>query len=195
MRSLISALRTVRSQAASLTRRRRSWEELEYFDEGWKNRIEEMASYIAPGESVIDLGCGKMWLKPFLKNNAYYPVDYKRRDDTTVVANFNRHEYPDIVADVAFVSGTLEYVEDYEWFVRQVCSRSNRSIVSYCTTEFYPDLRVRGRKAWKSHISRSKLIELFAKNGMDLEVQSDVVDRNSIFIFSKGKRSCVKDAA
>jgi hypothetical protein len=158
---------------------------MEYFDESWKTRIEEMASFIVPGESVIDLGCGQMWLKPLLRNNPYYPVDYKRRDESTVVINFNKHEYPDITADVAFVSGTLEYVEDYEWFVQQVCSRSSRCIVSYCTTEFYPDLRVRSRKAWKSHISRCRLIELFAENGMDLDAESGVVERNPIFVFSK----------
>jgi hypothetical protein len=185
MNSMISVLRRVRDRVESLTGRYRSWEELEYFDESWKKRIAEMASFIAPGESVIDLGCGKMWLKPFLKNNIYHPVDYKLRDEGTLVADFNSHEYPEIGADVAFVSGALEYIEDYEWFVRQVCSRSNRCIVSYCTTECYPDLKVRDRKAWKSHLSRSMLLGLFTKNGMDLDAESTAVEQNPIFVFSK----------
>lgn len=192
MKSLTNASRRVRGKIESLTGRYRSWEELEYFDESWKKRIEEMARFIAPGESVIDLGCGKMWLKPLLKNNIYHPVDYKRRDECTVVVNFNRHEYPDIGADVAFVSGTLEYIEDYEWFVRQICSRSKRCIVSYCTTECYPDLKVRKRMAWKSHLSRSTLLELFTKNGMDLDTESGVVAQNPIFVFSRRERGCVQ---
>ncbi|MBZ5573685.1 MAG: hypothetical protein LAO09_17610 [Acidobacteriia bacterium] len=187
MNGVTNALRRVRSGIELLTGCYRSWEELEYFDESWKNRIEEMARFIAPGESVIDLGCGKMWLKPLLKNNIYHPVDYKRRDESTVVANFNRHEYPDIVADVAFLSGTLEYIEDSDWFVRQICSRSKKCVVSYCTTECYPDLKVRNRKAWKSHLSRCGLLELFAKNGMDLDSESGVVAQNPIFVFSKRK--------
>ncbi len=187
MKSLICASRRLRGKIESLIGRHRSWEELEYFDESWKKRIEEMARFIASGESVIDLGCGKMWLKPFLRNNVYHPVDYKRRDERTVVANLNRHEYPDIGADVAFVSGTLEYIEDYEWFVRQICLRSTRCIVSYCTTECYPDLKVRHRKAWKSHLSRSMLLDLFTKNGMGLDAESGVVAQNPIFVFSRRK--------
>jgi hypothetical protein len=188
----MSAAKRVWRKMESLAGRDRFWEELEYFDESWKKRIEEMARFIAPGESVIDLGCGKMWLKPLLKNNVYHPVDYKRRDELTVVANFNGHEYPDIGADVAFVSGTLEYIEDYEWFVRQICSRSKRCILSYCTTECYPDLKVRSQKAWKSHLSRSTLLGVFTKSGMDLDAESGVVAQNPIFVFSRQKRESMR---
>jgi hypothetical protein len=175
----------VRNKVGSLTRRETSWQQLEYFDESWKTRIVEMARFIAPGESVVDLGCGKMWLKPLLNNNEYHPVDYKQRDEGTVVANFSKHEYPAIDADVAFVSGTLEYVADTEWFVQQVSAHARRCIVSYCTTECYPDPKVRDRKAWKSHLSRSALVELFARNGMGLDAESAAVAQNPIFVFSK----------
>ena len=191
MNGIISVIKRVRDRLESLIRRNRSWEKIEYFDHSWKKRIEVMASFIAPGESVIDLGCGKMWLKPLLNNNTYWPVDYKYRDESTVLANFNKHEYPDIRADVAFLSGTLEYIEDYEWFVRQVSSRSNRCIVSYCTTECYPDLKMRIRKAWKSHLSRSSLLGLFAKNGMHLDAESTVVAANPIFVFSRQESGSV----
>lgn len=192
MENLMAGLKIVWSKFKSMARGKRSWEELEYFDESWKKRIEQMASYIVPGESVIDLGCGKMWLKPLLSNSIYYPVDYKRRDESTVVANLNGHEYPDIQADVAFVSGTLEYIEDYEWFVREVCSRSNKCIVSYCTTECFPDLNVRNQKAWKSHLSRSTLLRLFTKNGMHVDTESNAIARNPIFVFSKSKVGSAK---
>lgn len=185
MESVMSTLTKIWGRFETLTMRQRSWEKLEYFDESWKKRIEEMACFISPGESVIDLGCGQMWLRPLLKNNQYHGVDYKLRDETTVVANFNNHEFPDIQADVAFVSGALEYVEDYAWFVRQVCSRSKRCIVSYCTTEHFPDFKDRSRKAWKSHLSRSALLELFKKNGMHLDAESAAVPQNPIFVFSK----------
>ena len=148
-----------------------------------------MAKFIAPGESVVDLGCGKMWLKPLLQNNEYHPVDYTRRDADTLVANFNRHEYPAIDSDVAFVSGTLEYVEDCDWFVRQISSRSRKCVMSYCTTECFPDMKVRNRKAWKSHLSRSALIGLFAKNGMELTAESAIVRQNPIFVFSQQSKA------
>ncbi|HTS07799.1 MAG TPA: hypothetical protein VMP68_19655 [Candidatus Eisenbacteria bacterium] len=158
---------------------------MEYFDESWKKRIQEMAGFIEPGESVVDLGCGMMWLKPMLRDNLYYPVDYKTRDEATVIADFNRREYPDIRADVAFLSGALEYVQDFEWFVEQVCSHSQRCILSYCTTECYPDLDRRRQKAWKNHLSRGVLVSLFARNGMRLDCESTAVLGNPIFVFSR----------
>jgi len=161
------------------------WEDLEYFDEGWKARIQEMARFIAPGESIVDLGCGRMWLKAFIYANNYYPVDYKPRGETTSVADFNRGEFPSIWTDVAFVSGTLEYVKDYSWFIRQISLHARRCIVSYCTTECYPDFRERRRRAWKNHLSRLALIETFRECGMGLDAESTIVPRNPIFVFSK----------
>lgn len=186
---MISVLRKVRRGAELLTGSERSWQQLEYFSESWKGRIEEMARFISPGETVVDLGCGKMWLRPLLKNNPYRGVDYKQRDASTTVADFNKHEYPDIHSDVAFVSGTLEYVEDYHWFVRQVCSHSKKCIVSYCTTEHYPDLKVRQQKAWKNHLSRSALLQAFLDSGMRLEAESTAVAQNPVFVFSRPKDS------
>lgn len=191
MTSSMTIIKRIWDRAQWLTTGQRSWQRLEYFDESWKKRIETMASYIQPGESVVDLGCGRMWLKPFLKNNVYYPVDYTQRDQSTVVADFNTHEFPEIVADVAFVSGTLEYVEDYGWFVGQVCSRSKRCILSYCTTEHYPSMRTRSQKAWKSHLSRSALLGVFEECGMHLDAENSAVPQNPIFVFSKHETESV----
>lgn len=182
---MISVLRKVRRGAELLAGSERSWERLEYFSESWKMRIEEMARFISPGESVVDLGCGKMWLRPLLKNNTYWGVDYKQRDANTTVVDFNKHEYPNIEAEVAFVSGTLEYIEDYEWFVRQVRLHSRKCIVSYCTTEQFPDLKMRKQKAWKNHLSRSALLQVFVENGMRLEAESVAVPQNPVFVFSR----------
>jgi hypothetical protein len=147
-----------------------------------------MAKYIAPGESVIDLGCGQMWLRPLLKDNVYHPVDYKQRDSSVSVVDFNNYEFPDIEADVAFVSGALEYVQDHQWFIRKICSHARRCIVSYCTTEHFPDQRVRRLKAWRSHLSQAELLELFFANGMYLEAKSTAVPQNPIFVFgTEGK--------
>lgn len=171
------------------------WEDLEYFDEGWKARIQEMARFIAPGESIVDLGCGRMWLKAFIDANSYCPVDYTRRDETTSVADFNKGEFPAIRADVAFVSGTLEYIENYSWFVRQISLHARRCIVSYCTTECYPDFRERRRRAWRNHLSRLALIQTFSECGMGLDAESITVPGNPIFVFSKPTGEKIVDTA
>jgi hypothetical protein len=185
MTSVSKTLERVYDKVRWLAGKSRSWEVVEHFDEGWKKRIAEMARFIALGESVTDLGCGPMWLEPLLKDNAYYPVDYTPRDHRTEVADFNKHEFPPRLVDVAFVSGTLEYVEDYAWFIEQVSRHATRCILSYCTTECFPDLSTRKGKAWANHLSRSAVVELFAINGMDLEAESTSVPLNSIFVFSR----------
>jgi hypothetical protein len=182
---MMSVLKKIRNRAGLLIGRQSSWEKLEYFDESWKMRIEEMARFIAPRESVVDLGCGQMWLKALLKGNEYHPVDYKERDASVTVADFNSYEYPHFETDVAFVSGALEYVEDYQWFVRQIYSHSKRCILSYCTVENFPDLNVRKSKAWKNHLSHSEVVELFAASGMYVEAESARVPQNPIFVFAQ----------
>jgi hypothetical protein len=186
---MMSVLQKIRNSAGQLIGRQKSWEKVEYFEECWKMRIEEMARFIAPGESVVDLGCGQMWLKPLLKENEYHPVDYKQRDASVTVANFNSYEYPHFETDVAFVSGALEYVEDHQWFVRQIRLHSKRCILSYCTTENFPDLKLRKSKAWKNHLSRSEVLELFLANGMYVETESTVVPQNPVFVFARNDKS------
>ncbi|MBK9568932.1 MAG: hypothetical protein IPO53_02690 [Chitinophagaceae bacterium] len=44
-------------------KKEKKWQDIEYFDDKWKERIEQMARFIKNGSSVIDLGCGPMWLK------------------------------------------------------------------------------------------------------------------------------------
>jgi len=159
------------------------WKDIEQFEESWKQRIKEMAQFICPHESVLDLGCGKMWLKDFLKDNEYFPVDYVARDKTTIIANFNKRQFPKVKADVTFVSGALEYVIDCEWFVESICEMSRKCILSYCTIESYPNIIMRRKKAWKNSLSRDQVVALFARKGMRLNCES-VALNNHIFLFT-----------
>ena len=102
------------------------WEDFEYFDESWRIRIKEMAVYINNAETVMDLGCGKMWLRDYLhSSNLYIPVDYKNRGEGTIVCDFTKHQFPEKNADVIFVSGCLEYIADYKCFVQKACREGN----------------------------------------------------------------------
>jgi hypothetical protein len=162
----------------------RRWQNIEYFDESWRQRIEQMSQYIEPKEGIVDLGCGKMWLREYLNGNPYVPVDYVSRDGVSTVADFNKHQYPETGMPVAFVSGALEYVMDYEWFVKQIALTSKKCILSYCTVEDYPDMTFRNEKTWKNHLSQSQVVHLFEKNGMKLQSR-DVCNKNRIFVFHK----------
>ena len=160
-----------------------NWKDIEYFDDSWKNRIAEMASFLEKEQIILDLGCGMQWLKEFLPAGAkYYPIDYISRSDDTIICDFNKHEFPNIHADVAFVSGVLEYIDDYKWFIDSISRFCTVAIVSYCSVEGFPDIQMRRSLSWVNDLKLKDLITLFNEYCMEL-VDTTVYDRNNIFKF------------
>ena len=73
-----------------------------------------MAAFIPPGTlSVMDLGCGKMWLKEMLPSGyKYYGIDYTDRGKDSYVFDLNKYAFPAFNCDIIFISGCLEYIYD-----------------------------------------------------------------------------------
>ena len=158
---------------------------MEYFDEEWKGRVLIMSSFIPPGTlSVIDLGCGKMWLKEFLPAGcAYIGVDYTYRGENSLVYDLNQYQYPEITADVIFLSGVLEYINDHEWLIKKIATSCKMAIISYCSTDHFPLLKQRRQLHWVNDLSERDIIDLFSKNQMILKEDTETPSRNSIFVF------------
>jgi hypothetical protein len=163
----------------------KSWRDIEYFDPSWKRRIKEMAAYIPLGSSVLDLGCGKMWLRQYIPTSPYYPVDYKDRGPGTLVCDFNLGQFPVQNTDVAFASGALEYVGDLHWFISCISKYCNQCVISYCVLEDYPDLLFRRKQAWLNNYSRKEIIQLFIDAGFRLDAENQNINKNRIFYFVK----------
>jgi len=162
-----------------------NWSSIEYFSKKWKNRIKKMSAHIDPNCSVIDLGCGPMWLKRYLPQSVtYYPVDYTYRGADCIVQDFNQYQYPGVNADTAFVSGCLEYINDPSWFVSEICRNQSKCILSYCTTEHFPGTAARKRKAWVNSLSEAQVINLFNEFGFDLKEKTNE-QMYVIFVFGK----------
>jgi 2-polyprenyl-3-methyl-5-hydroxy-6-metoxy-1,4-benzoquinol methylase len=163
-----------------------TWKDIEYFDESWIKRIKEMSGFITPSESVMDLGCGQMWLSSFLDaSNKYYPVDYTYRSDNTIIADFNKNQFPDLNVDVVFASGILEYIDNPKWFVKKISDCCKKCIISYCTIEYHPSIRNRRNLKWVNDLTFKDIENLFKENNMILE-NNLLLDTNStIFIFKK----------
>jgi len=167
---------------------RLKWSENEYFDEKWKTRIHFMSKYIKDGSSVLDLGCGKMWLRQMVNDMQYYPVDYCDRGGDTIICDFNKKEFPERNADVAFVSGSLEYVKDYSWFIQMIATHSTICVLSYCILDDFPNIRERRRLAWVNDLSKKNLIDLFERNKMSLQDYQKTEVNHHIFVFAKEKQ-------
>ena len=131
------------------------WSDEKEFDENWKRRISAMAAFIDMPGPVADLGCGMRWLEQFLREeNPYVPVDYVRRDERTLVIDFNADKLPELGAKVAFLSGSLEYVKEAVMFLGTLTGMGFEQIIlSYCTTEKFHDMKVRRGLNWTSHLS------------------------------------------
>lgn len=157
------------------------WSEIEYFDANWKKRIAVMAGMIPAGATVLDLGCGMEWLKDHLpEGSGYVGVDYVGRSQNTIICDFNKREFPDERADVAFVSGCLEYIEDAPWFVSEISKHTDSCLLSYCTPEECP----RREPGWRNSYSHQGIVELFKVAGLPLR-STKSYGVTSIFFFSR----------
>jgi hypothetical protein len=162
------------------------WKQFEYFDESWKERIYQMSKYIpATAKKIMDLGCGKMWLRNMLETRIdYMGVDYVKRDDRTIVCDFNKKEFPNKFADVIFVSGCLEYVNEPGWFIENISGHCATCILSYCTLESFPNLSERKQYHWKNHLAKREIISLFHQHSMH-NTAFELTDTNyNIFVFT-----------
>jgi len=128
-----------------------------------------MANHVAPSESVIDLGCGMGWLREMLPPDAvYYGCDMFARDKQTIVCNFNKYEFPNVSADTALISGALEYVRDWQWFLKETSNHCEKIVLSYCTRDQFPSPSV--RRFWVNAISLSELLDFLSALGYNHSV-------------------------
>jgi hypothetical protein len=162
------------------------WSSKDEFDERWKERIATMSSYISIPGTVADFGCGLMWLEHMLgPNNTYLPIDYISRDNRTQVIDFNAAPLPRINAEIAFLSGSLEYVVDVKGFVEYLIETGFKQvIVSYCTIELIPQRRTRQQLNWVSHESVFTLLSLFCPP-YSLTNLDRTHGANTIFVFKR----------
>ena len=167
------------------------WQDVEYFDTLWKYRIEIMSNYIDENDKVIcDFGCGKGWLQEFISDKLlYYGVDYKARNNDTIVCDLNNYEMPDDskISDVIFCSGIIEYIEDVDWFIKKITKHSNKVIFSYVSLENISAIDARKRLTWQNHYNISSLIRLFLENNFYLSAL-DTVNNNTVGCFIRNYR-------
>ena len=167
-----------------------SWNQIESFNENWKKRIATMAKYIVADDSVVDMGCGPMWLKEFIPGTVnYYPVDYRQRDENTIICDFNKREYPKIEANIYFLSGSLEYITEPNIAVEHISMFAEKCILSYCTLNKFDDIKLRKYRGWKNHLQESELIYLFVQHKMMLLASEHTKTGDTIFVFKKINQS------
>lgn len=117
------------------------WEQVEHVmgtdQKIWRKRTIALRKLIKEeDQSVLDIGAGEMYLKKILPDGVrYYPLDYIRRHEETLVYDLNRKEFPDITADTAVCAGIIEYIEDVPWFFDRLVQCAKTIVLSYRSRE------------------------------------------------------------
>lgn len=179
----------IRAPSALLRRlgiSKRTWKDVETFDETWKQRIQLMASFIPKeAQSVLDVGCGRMWLREFISPHIkYVGIDYVERGDGCIVCDLNRAEFPEGSFDVIFVSGCLEYVKDYRWFLRTTAQRCRmRLLLSYCVLDHFNNLPQRRALAWVSDLTEAMLVAEAESVGFKLVTKVEAPSADRVYVF------------
>jgi Flp pilus assembly protein TadD len=146
------------------------WSNAANLDPAWNERARLAADFIPAGATVLDLGCGRMALEGCLPPGCRYtPCDIVRRDERTLVCDFNEQPIPRPPGATHITTlGVLEYIHDWQSFLRQLRAFALPVVLSYCPTDFTSHLD-RNALGWINHLSLQELCAGFAEAGFHLQ--------------------------
>jgi len=99
----------------------------------WEDRSRLIGNLIPSHTSVIDIGGGFEHLKKFLKEATIYKaIDIKPCTKQTIVADFNKNEYPK-VGNFNYVvcQGVIEYIKNVDNFLNKMKQYGDIMIITY----------------------------------------------------------------
>ncbi len=156
-------------------------------------RVEMFSEWItADIRSIVDYGAGRMYLREYVPPEVeYFPVDYIRRNEQTILCDLNSGEFPDIRSDAAVCSGVLEFIFTAEQLLTHVCNHTNKMVIlSYLGIENFPDIKGRRASAYVSDLSDTQISELMTSKGFHLEkkVPDPVNSACQVYLFCRAPK-------
>lgn len=132
----------------------------------WEKRYELVAKLIPAKAKILDLGGGDGKLQKHLPSTVIYKcVDISKSHESTVVADFNKNEYP-FFREVPFTFvtclGILEYLDNISTFLDHIRRYSSKVIITYNSLIRPPQVF----KNWLSHIEVQRLLN---NSGWEIE--------------------------
>lgn len=155
--------------------------------EPWSARSAKAAEWLDGATTVLDVGCGTMLLERYLTAQyitaQYIPSDVTRRDERTVVMDYNREGPPTVEVDAVAVLGVLEYLHDPMSFMAGL--RAHKVVVSYCVTDAKTPLEPRRAHAWVNDLSTIDVELMLRASGWIIEKRQPIDDFQTLWLAVK----------
>jgi hypothetical protein len=140
----------------------------------YKDRTEIMSQWILPEiNSIAEFGCGECHLKNMLRSGVkYIGIDYKKRNEETIVCDVNNDTLPELNVDAVFLAGFFMYVKEPENFLEYIASLNLKQLIlSYVPLEVNLSHNSRyGNRSFENYFSSGELIAMIQKKtGLVLE--------------------------
>jgi hypothetical protein len=134
----------------------------------WEHRTKIIADILPERATVIEMGGGFCHLEKYIKNGEYISLDLKPWTDKTIVADFNKGQFPELLGIYQFIvcQGILEYIEGPEEFLREIKKYGKILIITY---------RLGQKKEIKERKNRMTFVEIreiLEKNGWEILLKS-----------------------
>jgi len=136
----------------------------------WDARNRIIGGLIAPGSSVLDLGCGAQSLRRYLPGDCrYQPCDVVQETPDVIPCDFNAGVYPTFETPFDYVvcSGVFEYVRKPEEFLGHLSRFARIAIVSYHPFVSGSSRWNRLAFNWVNHFTEVDLHRLFDHAGLE----------------------------
>lgn len=161
-----------------------TWTEDRHYSNDMKVRGERMlqiATEFCSWNSILDVGCGNQQLKPVIEKmnpgSIYFGVDRLMHCKDTLLADFNKGEFPDIKVDLTVLSGIIEYIYPsmIESFFDHVCASAPTIVISYWPTDYslheawFASGKMQRSTIWVNSFNLGEIISFFSVRGFHLE--------------------------
>ncbi|PWR22841.1 methyltransferase domain-containing protein [Zavarzinia aquatilis] len=154
------------------------------YSEQWRRRASIAAAMIPTGLTLLDVGCGAMYLESEAAPRRYIPVDMEAHDERTRVIDLNEKNLPIEwidEADVVALMGVVEYLDAPEILLKSLASRSKPIIISYSIQEARTEGREAKRNHWRNGYSSDELERLFSALGYAITDSAIFTKRQKIW--------------
>lgn len=149
------------------------WGRRESHSYSWEERARRVAGLIAPNSSVLDLGCGRMFLRRFLPAGCrYVPADLPRWSEDVIVVDLDQGQFPGGQYDMVVILNVLEYLKDPLGTLRGAREHGSHAIVSYAHPIDGRGRDQRRARRWLNDLSVRDLHTIFAASGWSVRSSS-----------------------